>query len=235
MKKLVLTIGCSAAVALSALAQGDVNWSGPSTFFVAQTNGTVYSSFETSSGTPQGTQGNTVGNTTAFYYYALLENVSGTASPTTVSQLAAWTYTGLNATNGPGANGRIVTENNPTGTAYTQAPATGTTSGTAANFIIVGWSANLGTNFATVLNVLQNWGADQIANAYFGVSAEGLITPNSANPGTTVFGSGAGQINNPSASPVQLDLLGTVPEPGTMALAALGGASLLLFRRRKAS
>jgi hypothetical protein len=54
-----------------------------------------------------------------------------------------------------------------------------------------------------------------------------------------VFGSGAasaaGQpISNPAGSPMILNLIPTtVPEPTTIALAGLGGLSLMLFRRRK--
>jgi len=231
MKKLALTIGCMVAVAGSAFAQGDVNWQSSSTFLIAQTNGTVFSSYVPSAGTAQGTQGNTAGNTTTLYYYALLYSTSSSTTPASLSGFSSWTFSGLTATNGPGANGRLVLET--TGTP-TSAPVNGLPSGTAAAMELVGWSANLGTSWSTVLNELNNWSADYIPNAYFGTSAVGTsITPNSANPGTTVFGSGAGQIDNPSGSPMQLDLLGTVPEPGTMALAALGGASLLLFRRKK--
>ena len=101
--------------------------------------------------------------------------------------------------------------------------------------LVAGWSANLGSTYAAAWNEIDNWatlGSSVVGTAFFGLSNEGLLNPNPSSPGNTPFGAaGSGLINNPN---MQLnELLVTVPEPGTMALAALGGASLLLFRRRK--
>jgi len=241
MKKLVLTIGCTVAVAGAALAQGTVNWSSVGGFFVAQTNGTAYSSFEASQGTPTGTQGATFGGTAANstalgysgYYYELLVSSSAVAAPTTVAGLAAWSDTGLSATNGAASNGRIIQTASGGVAGNTQAVANNWPSGTTESAILVGWSANLGTSWSTVLTELQNWTADYIPGAYFGVSSLGSLASQTGNPGVVVFGTSAGQINNGASAPEQLDLLGTVPEPGTLALAAIGGASLLMFRRKK--
>jgi hypothetical protein len=94
-----------------------------------------------------------------------------------------------------------------------------------------------------VLNELQNWSTQGLAfgnnganAAYFGVSAfgSGVQAVASSVTGNQVIGAGAGEIYNPSSNPMMMNELGvTVPEPGTLALAALGGASMLLFRRKK--
>jgi len=59
----------------------------------------------------------------------------------------------------------------------------------------------------------------------YGVGTPG--TPYSIGSGSTY----ASYLGSPGFN--DIDLTTTVPEPGTMALAAIGGASLLLFRRRK--
>jgi len=102
------------------------------------------------------------------------------------------------------------------------------------NYILVGWSANLGATWASIATQLAGgWGG----NGYFGVSSLGygysgggpnsLPTPSiwsvtTAEPGGLTTG-----FSLYAVAPAG------VPEPSTLALAALGGASLLLFRRRK--
>jgi len=247
MKK-VLTILAVSSLSAAAFAQGLINWTGAAGNLIGQTNGTVYSSFESATGAPTltGTQGNTTGNAAASnaslgyngYYYELLTSSTAVAAPTTLAGLSAWSDTALSSTNASTATGKTVQVG-------------GTTTSSAANWpggntqaaILVGWSANLGSSWSTVLGELNSWqtaGATFTDNgtnaAYFGVSAFGsAITSTVApNAGNAVFGVTAGQILNNTANPMQLDELPVaVPEPGTLALAALGGASLLLFRRRK--
>jgi hypothetical protein len=104
--------------------------------------------------------------------------------------------------------------------------------------VFVGWSANLGSSWLQVSNVLANWatlGSTIVGPAFFGESAFGYITgTTSPAPGAAVFGTGSPSAQGlPIYSPnMQLYLL-PVPEPATMALAGLGGLSLLLFRRRR--
>jgi hypothetical protein len=237
MKKILLTTLVATGLASAAFAQGTVTWANVGGLVIAQTNSTVYfGGTSTGSGTVGYTLGNNTANNTALgytgYYYELLVSTTATTAPTTIAGFSAWTDTTLSATNGAGSNGHIIQTAAQGTAANTQATATGWALGTSANVILVGWSANLGTSWTAVLAELKNWAADGIAGAYLGVSSVGTLTSGTANPGVIVFGSNAGQINNGSANPLQLDLL-AVPEPGTMALAALGGASLLLFRRKK--
>jgi hypothetical protein len=231
MKKILTTLALT-GLAGAAFAQGNVNWSGVAGLFVGQTNSTVYSTFSTQNGgtaTGFGGVAATPSSSITLFYYELLTSTSSSSAPTTVSGLSAWLDTGVEAQNAAASNGRILQLNSSTAVAANNWPA-----GTTQSAIMVGWSANLGTTWSAALAVLQGgtWGA----NSYFGVgSSVGSLATTAVNPGVTVFGTSAGLINNGASAPAQLDLLfvGAVPEPGTMALAALGGLSLLAFRRKK--
>jgi hypothetical protein len=238
MKKISLTILALTAAAGVSFGQGYVAWnSTPSLNIIGETNGST-ASFITGGTASQGGTGVTVAGGSSLFYYALLINTSGSAiaTPTSYSSLSAnWTFTGLLQTNGSTANGRL-SEYNPGSAVNVD---NSYTSGTV-NFLIVGWSSNItGTNYTTLLSDLNNWstyGSTVTGTAFFGISSEGtLALSTSSAAGTTLWGVGAGQINNPSTAPLYLDTLvvASAPEPGTMALAAIGGASLLLFRRRK--
>jgi hypothetical protein len=249
MKKILATLAVS-GLSAAAFAQGYINWTGAAGYVVAQTNGTTYSSFEPSTGAAAlaGTVGNTMVNNAAGsaalgysgYYFELLTSATASAAPTTPGGFSTWADTGLGATNTSNVNtpGRLLQQGASTLAAVNNWPA-----GNSQAIILVGWSANMGSSWATVLNELQNWGnfqglyGDNTANAaYFGVSAFGSGVQSVASTGTgnQVLGTGTGEVYNPGTSPMQLnELATTVPEPATFALAAIGGASLLLFRRRK--
>jgi len=236
MKKTVLATLLAVGVSSLGFAQGYVTWNAsPGQFVIGQTNSTVYSGLSGAVGggqsTGSGTVGNTVGGATSLYYYDLLVSTADSASPTAMADLSAnWSDTGLMMTNGPAANGRL----NPS-TPISAGAVSWSGSG-AEEFMLVGWSANLGTTYATVLNELNHWNGS-LANAFFGESSAASIVPSSTSTaGVTLFGSAvSGLISNTGASPMELfELQPTIiPEPGTMALAVLGGASMLLFRRKK--
>jgi hypothetical protein len=235
MKKLLLTSCCSAALALSSFGQGYINWGTISpTYCTFQTNTTQYSTLsELGNGASKsgGTTGYTVSGG-ANFYYALLYSTTATTTPTSVATLASsWsavTLSGnssvLEATNSNSAG--KVTAMGVAGTQITL------NAGTSYDVMLVGWSANLGTSWSTVLGELENWATAQksiTGTAFFGLTGVGSLTPTASGTGGVAF-TATGGINSPNS---QLYELAAVPEPGTMALAALGGASLLLFRRKK--
>jgi hypothetical protein len=105
---------------------------------------------------------------------------------------------------------------------------TGWAPGTAMNVMLVGWSAGLGSSWSQVAGLFQA-GLNSPGN-YFGFSGiANIISGGSgspASPPTSIFGAGIQGFDLFSA--VQ------VPEPTTLALAGLGGISMLFLRRRKA-
>jgi hypothetical protein len=249
MKKLTLTIGCALAMAGAASAQGLINWTtSAGANFVAQTNSSP-STFFGGSGT---------GGTAAYegqqpsgaaLYYALLygsQNTTGTqvAAPSSLAALSSWTSTGLMATNGVSANGRIQYVSPSAGATL---PWGGNTdvNGQSNNIVMVGWSANIGAagsgleTWANVINVLNSPTllANVIGNAFFGVSSTGFLVGNdSPASGASWFSATQGAnglpLYQPSGNPMQLYLV-PVPEPCSLALAGLGGLSLMLFRRQR--
>ena len=242
MKKIVLTSVLALAVTSAALAQGNVSWSSISFASVtAQTNTTTYSSFTGGGSSGNGSVGATAaGPSGATFYYALLyTSYSGTqaAVPTSLAALSTWSNTGLSATNSTSA-GRLSVVNPNAGAQVPWSP------GTTDSIVLFGWSDDLGTTYAQALANLQNWNSGFGASldgaaAYFGLSNTGYITTlsTSTSPGAAVFGTAATAQGLPIFSPNtqlnELNPVSSVPEPGTMALAGLGGLSLLAFRRKK--
>lgn len=221
MKKLLLTGSLILGSLALANAQGTIKFNNTSAAFNVSTNGT---------GTGPGQNGTTTGITPTAangFYYALLYDTSVPISGNPVT--GGWSNTGLIGTNnstlfaggitGPGgANGAAIAALAPGATAY---------------FMVVGWSASLNSlGLATLLSE-HNSGV-WTGTGYFGVSSPsaglltlgGLGTPATLPP--ALFGGVVG-----IQSGFLLNGVSPVPEPGTLALAALGGASLLMFFRRK--
>jgi len=97
--------------------------------------------------------------------------------------------------------------------------------GTTMSYEVAGWDASLGSTFQT------SWLTTAPANGLFGISAVG----------SGVAGGGAQslptlQLFGGTGITAGFSLTGTgpiVPEPSSMALAGLGAAALMIFRRRK--
>jgi hypothetical protein len=230
MKKLILTSAFAFAVTGAALAQGELNW-GSISFadFTAVTN-TTQTSPITGLGTGAALVNGSSGKTAAAagaYYYELLYSLGGSqvAAPTTLAGLASWSDTTLEGVDNSATAGRAV----PTVAGDSEGTVPFTTS---ASIILVGWSSNLGTTWATALSILEspNALASVSGTALFGETSSGFVTPlaNGTSPGAAVFGSpGIVDLNTP------LYVVST-PEPTTIALGVVGGLSLLALRRKNA-
>jgi len=237
MKKLVLTTVCAMALSGAAFAQGFINLSFGSASITFETNSTQYSPLGTFGG--QSTGGGAIGLTAASdpgaFDYALLysaQPVPGVANSDLNVWDGTWFSTGYTGTNNASANAGRVNTVQASGN-ETVPWANGVTN----NIILVGWSVNLGTSWTTVSNELANWstlGSGIVGPAYFGETSVGYIDPSLSTPGAAIIGNGTGTANGLPIFSLnsQLYLL-PVPEPTTLALAGLGGLSLMLFRRQR--
>jgi hypothetical protein len=220
MKKLSIIAASLVLAAITSQAQGLINFVNSSSAGSQISTNTVVGGLAT---------GKTATLANGFYY-ALFSSTSSTVNggssaiiPTSggVGSYAwsdvNWTFDGM-ATNAASA-GRI------SGPAPLTLP-NGFAGGTAYQFLIVGWSSNLGSSIAAVQASLLagNWSGP----AWLGQSGIATLTP---GDGALVL-TPAAMAASGAISGFTLGVV-TVPEPSTMALAALGGASLLLFRRRK--
>jgi hypothetical protein len=226
MKKLIATLSL-AALATGAFAQG----------FVTIANGGGSTAMYTVSGGVS----NLTSKTASAYYYDVLVNASTVTTIDASLQgvlASGWSDAGLTGGNntGLGTGGKITAGN------------------TQANFwpignemsaVVVGWSGSIGTTLASALAAINGatltkgangaWtGGNLLAGQYVGFTtvAQAFSGPDA--------GTAAALFLTAPTSGTPLPISGTtslftvnVPEPGTMALAGLGVASLLIFRRRK--
>lgn len=103
-------------------------------------------------------------------------------------------------------------------------------------YIVIGWSSNLGSSWSAVSTAINNntlptsgwFGETKALYNYAGGSGLGAVNVFSPQTTTSLPGSGVGA----AAVNPELVLL-PVPEPTTLALAGLGGLSMLFLRRRK--
>jgi hypothetical protein len=204
MKKTLTTLALL-AVAAASFAQGIVNFGNSSTTLISA-NGVSMP-----------------GSATSTFYFAIFMAPSGTVTadfqtiPTGGFTDAAWGNALYTTVNHASAAGRLATT-----AAAAQIP--GFAGGSTADFIVRGWSANAGATYA---EALASYGAG-LQGALFGTSRIGnniVLSDGAGIPVTTLFGVGGNQIGGFNLVPV--------PEPSSMALAGLGAASLLIFRRRK--
>jgi hypothetical protein len=242
MKKLALTTVCALAMTGAAFSQGFVNWGGVSfTSMTAQTNTSVSPLLGgTGAGGVAGNTGGAVSTGLGYDYELLYTTYSGAGALPTIPSLASllqWSDAGLSATNSNTAGRlQVISPNSAASVPW----AAGVTDG----IVVVGWSADLGSSWSSVSNLLAAAAAGNNAplqaqlagnQGFFGVSTTGFIAAGSSSiAGATVFAtapvSGTGTPIFSLNTPLYLV---PVPEPTTLALAGLGGLSLLLFRRQR--
>jgi len=226
MKKLALTIALAGMAAWS-YGQGYVTVAGT---MQNQTNTTLLT--QSWAGGTNLTSSGAVGALTSSslggaYDVALLA-LTGTENMSLYGQSALtsnWGFTGLQGT-GTTFAGRLSIGTDIATTSF--API-----GTSTTFILLGWSANLGT-LAQVETELANgaisWNSSNGSPGYVGWTAAGTGIPGATPPANALTIQGA----SGSIIPVGMTMLQVpVPEPTTLALAGLGGISMLFLRRRK--
>lgn len=235
MKTIVAILLCVGTAGIC-LGQGTVFWGALNPGAIsAQTNATQFYGGGSTGG------GGAVGNTApassgTMFYFELLYNTNFTGSQVPVPDYltlfgGTWLDTGLTATNGNIAG--WLTAVNPTSAAVVP-----WANGVTNNILLVGWSANLGTDWLTVSNEMatQNWPYFS-TEAFFGESATGFMSPGTLNPGVSVFANGSVSYGLPIYSLnmqlYSLPLTIVTPEPSTIVLAGLGGLSLLFFCRQR--
>jgi hypothetical protein len=237
MKKLVLTALALVAGATLSYAQGTITMA--ATAQVVYTNGA--------------TTGVAIGAANGAYSYEVLAMVSSSYTGLSGAQQAGaynlllnqtdislWSDTGITGTSGTLHQGGITSTATTTANGTWAAPATAAGYNTAPSYdyyTIVGWSSALG-NWATVSSELAGgtlatagwFGQSGVAYNYAGGGASGLAAVNlfASSAQTGLAGSGG----LPATGAVVLSAI-PVPEPATLALAGLGGLSMLFLRRRK--
>jgi hypothetical protein len=236
MKRTLLTLALASAFVSTGLAQGYITW--------GNSNGSKISVNNVLGGAPTGLTLANAGTMATTYYYALFysttaNTVAGisTAIMPTVATMGTYVFQDSNWTflnpapisgyvTGPaygtnsGTAGRYVVENfDPS---HSGAAITANT--TPAYWVVLGWSASLGTSLADLVTTF-NYGSPT-ATGWIG---ESRVSPLLYPGDPTGTPPGIPQSVFPGAFTLGID----VPEPSTIALAGLGGLSLLLFRRRK--
>jgi len=212
MKKLLTLAALIGGTAFS-FGQGQVTFNNSGTTLIS-TNGVR-------NGPALGATDPTLGST----YYALF------AAPSTVTTVSGaldpnWTFTGIYATNtSASTGGRLAAGQVILPTPYA--------SGTTFSFLVRGWTSAVGgqdwNTVRTFEAAIEAGGAGTSDAQKFGNSNVATFQVGGTPlPSAVMFGTSAG-------TTIQGFTLNTVPvpEPATFALAGLGAAALLIFRRRK--
>ena len=241
MKKTLLTLALATALVSSGFAQGFVYYGngnnakvttnsvvgGASTGSMmandSTTSGTYYFAlfYSAAATTVNGSSAAIVGNTGATYAF---NDANWTFLNPTAGQAGSYTYGPGYAVNTASA-GLFATLYNDASQNATLVPFT-----SAAQFVVIGWSANIGSTWQSVQSYLLNptvtgWVGESIVS--------GAITPGNpqASPPSTPASLFGGAATTGVLHGFTLGVV-AVPEPATLAVMGLGGLSLLLFRRR---
>lgn len=162
------------------------------------------------------------------YYYALF------VAPATVSTVngvvfndSNWTFTGDYATNTVAVAGHFYGGTNPDQS--TSVP--GYAAGTSASFIVIGWSANIGSNVAA----LEAWYNFPLSTGWFGqsdVSANRTLG-GGLYPAPAIFASSGSTPTLGEIGGFTFGFVYAVPEPSTLTLFGLSTCALIAHWRRQ--
>jgi hypothetical protein len=162
-------------------------------------------------------------STGSTYYFGLFSAPTNLTTATGLDPTSSgFTFTGILGTNatlghfsGNGPDDLVVVPGYPTSSS--------------ANFLVVGWSANLGADWSQVQAWLHTGGSTAGA-AWYGVSdvANSVQLGGGMIPPTPLFGGNLWQVRGFTLNMY----VSTVPEPSLAALTTLGAAILLLRGRR---
>lgn len=224
MKKTLIAISLATATVISSHAQGLVLFTSGTQNSSTNNTGNAPSLGAVASGRIAG-----VGNYYfALFYSATATTVGGSNTNAIQGNTGVYAFNDSNWTAVPGVFG-LATNTSTAGRFSASSPNADSSTtiptiaaGNTAQFVVVGWSASLGTTLAQ-LEADYNTGIGFLGQSV--VSGPISLGNGGTLPTPALFGGVA-----PS---IQGFTLASVPEPATMALAAIGGASLLLFRRRK--
>jgi len=230
MKKLLTTL-CIGALACAAYSQGTVNF--------ANNASTLVSTNAAYTGGGTGTTATNLGG----FSYALFTAASTVTTAGSALDLLTptWTFTTLTAANTATASGGRLN-----GGAGVVVP-TGWPAGVTNSFLVAGWSSNLGTwanvqslitggSFATSGGSRYQVAGNPAAGSFLGISAVSFGASGggtAALPSFSLFGSTPTAQGTPLNTGFALFPVVAVPEPSSFALAGLGAAALMIFRRRK--
>jgi len=233
MKKIMTILALSAATITSGFSQGAIQF---------QNSGTTRISANSSIG---GTTFTALANANNGYYFALFYSTSeSTVNGSTAAVVgepldtassfvlgdSGWTFAGgstpaiaaSQAASKGGTFASLVADSN--NNTYVN----GVGAGDAAQFVVIGWSANIGSTEASLVSFFNTPGD----TGWVGESSpSGSITLGSGGLSVTpqLFGSAPSIANG-----FDLGEFTIVPEPSTIALGVMGAAALLALRRKKA-
>jgi hypothetical protein len=223
MKKLLTIAALVGATSLS-FGQGYVQF--------VNTSGSRFSTNAPGAGTGTGFVTVGPGTTVGQFYFALFAapSTQNTISTATDPTLNGWTFVHM-GTNTSGG-GRISGNDSDSGQAALLGG--GFAAGQTYDFAVAGWSASIGTSWAQAQAWWNNGNASGASSTpgYFGINstvANDVVPQPALTSYPGLFGTVPGTINGWGLSYFQ-----TIPEPSSFALAGLGAAALLIFRRRKA-
>jgi len=155
-----------------------------------------------------------------FTFAMFSANVLGTPVTGNVWTDLNWSFTGAYASNSlVSTGGRLFGQQNSDGSVSVP----GHLGGTSASLMVIGWNNSAGgTTLSEFINA-WNSGRLDLVYGYSGISTK-ILGDGGSLPATQIFG---------AAPAIPGFVLAPVPEPTTFALAGLGAAALLIFRRRK--